>query len=103
MHMKHALITTLFAAVSLSAVNAWAYHGDKYAKDAKLTIEQARALALKAYPGTLVEEELEKEKGGSGLRFSFDVRAHKVTHEVGIDAKTGQVLENRVESPNEAD
>ena len=42
-------------------------------------------------------EELEKEKGGSGLRYSFDIEKGRVIHEVGIDAKTGRVLENSVE------
>jgi uncharacterized membrane protein YkoI len=40
---------------------------------------------------------LEKERGGSGLRYSFDIKNGKITHEVGVDAKTGKVLENSVE------
>lgn len=44
--------------------------------------------------------ELEKERGGSGLRYSFDVKDGKTTHEVGVDAKTGKVLEDSVEGPN---
>jgi uncharacterized membrane protein YkoI len=46
------------------------------------------------------DEELEKEKGGSGLRYSFDIKNGGVTHEVGVDAKTGKLLENRVEGPH---
>jgi hypothetical protein len=45
-------------------------------------------------------EELEKEKGGSGLRYSFDIKNAGVTHEVGVDAKTGKLLENRAEGPH---
>jgi uncharacterized membrane protein YkoI len=52
---------------------------------------------LKARPGAITDEELEKEKGGSGLRFSFDVKAGNVTYEVGVDAQTGKVLENSKE------
>jgi uncharacterized membrane protein YkoI len=52
---------------------------------------------LKARPGTITDEELEKEKGGSGLRYSFDVKNGKVTYEVGVDAQTGRVLENSKE------
>ncbi len=40
------------------------------------------------------------EKGGSGLRYSFDIRHGKVTQEVGVDAKTGKLLENAPEGPN---
>ena len=32
-----------------------------------------------------------------GTRCSFDIKNGKVTHEVGVDAKTGKVLENSVE------
>jgi uncharacterized membrane protein YkoI len=52
---------------------------------------------LKARPGTITDEELEREKGGSGLRYSFDVKNGKVTYEVGVDAQTGRVLENSKE------
>jgi uncharacterized membrane protein YkoI len=42
--------------------------------------------------------ELEKEMGGSGLRYSFDIKAKGVTYEVGVDAADGSVLENTKES-----
>ncbi len=61
---------------------------------------QARQIALKAYPGKIIKEELKKEGGGSGLRYSFDITNTSGTHEVGVDAKTGKVLENSVESDN---
>jgi uncharacterized membrane protein YkoI len=63
-------------------------------------MEQARAIALKAHPGKITDEELEQEKGGSGLRYSFDIKNGKVTHEVGVDAKTAKVLENKAEGPH---
>ena len=44
-----------------------------------------------------VMKELEKEAGGSGLRYSFDVAAAGATYEVGVDAKSGKVLENKRE------
>lgn len=74
--------------------------GAQYLKDAHITLKQARAIALKAYPGKIVVEELEKEEGGGGLRYSFDIKKGSVTHEVGVDAKNGVVLENSVEGPN---
>lgn len=64
---------------------------------AKVNMTQARHIALKNYPGKVVKQELEKESGGSGLRYSFDIKSAKATHEVGVDAKTGKVLENSVE------
>jgi uncharacterized membrane protein YkoI len=40
---------------------------------------------------------LEKEAGGSGLRYSFDIKKGASTYEVGIDAQTGAILENAPE------
>ena len=73
------------------------YTGEKLAANAKVTIVEARVLALKAHPGTITDEELEKEKGGSGLRYSFDIKSGGRTYEVGVDAQTGKVLENAKE------
>jgi uncharacterized membrane protein YkoI len=89
-------------AVCFSAfmLSAQAYTGHELAKHAKITLKQARTIALKAFPGRITDEELEKEKGGSGLRYSFDIRRGKATREVGVDAVTGKVLEN---DPEEAD
>ncbi len=82
------------------AVGAFAFTGQKLSVEAKIGIKQARAIALKACPGKIVAEELEKEKGGSGLRYSFDIQHGKTTQEVGVDARTGVVLENSTEGPN---
>ena len=82
------------------AFNAQAYTGEALAKHAKVTMTEARAIALKAHPGKITDEELEKESGGSGLRYSFDIRKGKVTQEVGVDAQTGAVLENKAEGAN---
>lgn len=57
-------------------------------------------LCIKAHPGKITDEELENEKGGSGLRYSFDIKRGSVTQEVGVDAKTGKVLENKKEGKN---
>lgn len=93
---------TLVMAAALfgSVVSAHAYTGEKFAREAKISVEQARTIALKAHPGKITDEELEKENGGSGLRYSFDIRQSKVTHEVGVDAQTGKVLENAPEGTN---
>ena len=96
---KYAL-TLLGLVLAAGAGNAFAYTGQKLAGEAKVSIEQARAIALKVHPGKITDEELEREKGGRGLRYSFDIRNGKVTQEVGVDAKTGELLENAPEGPN---
>jgi uncharacterized membrane protein YkoI len=87
-----------FGVVVLLAGPALAYTGDNLAKYAKLDISEARAIALKAHPGAIADEELEREAGGTGLRYSFDIRSGTSTQEVGVDARTGRVLENARES-----
>jgi uncharacterized membrane protein YkoI len=79
------------------ATGAYAYDGQELAGSAKVKIDDARAIALKARPGAITSEELEKEKGGSGLRYSFAVKSGKALYEVGVDAETGKVLENAKE------
>ena len=84
----------------LLASPAQAYTGQNLAKEAKVSIAEARAIALKAHPGTITDEELEKEAGGTGLRYSFDIKNGSTTQEVGVDARTGRVLENAREGKN---
>ena len=84
-------------AIVLVASNAFALTGDQFLSQATLPLTSARKLALKAYPGKIVSEELEQEAGGSGLRYSFVIRHNRAKHEVGIDAKTGKLLENSIE------
>ncbi|HCA27988.1 MAG TPA: peptidase M4 [Betaproteobacteria bacterium] len=69
----------------------------------KLSMKAARAIAEKTFPGRIMQAELEREHGGSGLRYSFDMRQGKQWREVGVDALTGKVLENSKESPNPKD
>lgn len=90
------------AALAVTTAGALAaFKGQQYASAAKISIVRARAVALKAVPGgRIAAEELEKEAGGSGLRYSFDVKIKGKTREVGVDAKTGKVLENSVEGPD---
>jgi uncharacterized membrane protein YkoI len=95
-------LTSLVAAASLAitAFSAQAYTGQELAKDAKISIAKARAIALKAHRGKITDQELEREAGGTGLRYSFDIKAGKITQEVGVDARTGKVLENKAEGAN---
>jgi uncharacterized membrane protein YkoI len=88
------------AAAPPATVASPAYVGVKLASKANITIAQARVIALKARPGQITDQELENEGGGSGLRYSFDIKSGGKTHEVGVDAKTGKVLENKAEGPH---
>ena len=92
------LIPAVISAVLVGGVSVVsAYTGEELAKYAKVTLPEARAIALKAFPGKITDQELEKEEGGSGLRYSFDIKNGGVIHEVGVDAKTGKLLENSAE------
>jgi len=73
-----------------------AYTGEELAKDAEIDIQAARDIAVKARAGKFTNEELEAEKGGSGLRYSSDIKDGAKTAEVGGEAVTGKVLENRL-------
>lgn len=97
--MKLATVATVALAFASTAAVAGKLDGARYLKDAKVSLATARVTAMHTYPGKIVAEELEKESGGSGLRYSFDIKNGDAVHEVGIDARTGKVLENSVDSP----
>jgi uncharacterized membrane protein YkoI len=90
----------LVCGLLIASDGAHAFSGQQFEKDVKVSISQARSIALKAHPGKIVDEELEKEAGGSGLRYSFVIRNGQVRREVGVDAQDGAVLENSVEGSN---
>lgn len=100
--MTRSLILSLAitAAFAIPHAQAAPLKGHQLLGQATVTLEHARAIALQARPGTITDEELEREAGGSGLRYSFDVAAGGQTYEVGVDAKSGVVLENAKEGPN---
>jgi uncharacterized membrane protein YkoI len=99
--MKNKVILSLAAVAGLAVSSgALAYTGENLAPQAKVTMDEASAIALKARPGKITDRELESEKGGSGLRYSFDVQSNGITYEVGVDAVTGKVLENDREGKN---
>src|SRR5436309_2508811 len=95
----------LTAAVSLSGTGALAANASHFAGSnllplAKITLAQARSTALAARPGQITDQELERERGGTGLRYSFDIKSKGKTFEVGVDGRTGKVLENKAEGRN---
>ncbi|HXH68827.1 MAG TPA: PepSY domain-containing protein [Pyrinomonadaceae bacterium] len=72
----------------------------KLAKQAKITIEQARKIALERVAGTITEEEIEMENGI--LVYSIEIRdANGKTQDVEVDAKTGEIV--RVEPEDDDD
>lgn len=95
-----ALCLAYAALISTAAFSAQAYTGQALEKNAKISMDQATVIALKARPGQITDKELEREGGGSGLRYSFDVKSGGITYEVGVDAQTGKVLENNREGAN---
>ena len=84
----------------LAATTGSKLDGSNLLPQAKVSLAKARATALAARPGTITDQELEKERGGTGLRYSFDITSKGKTFEVGVDARTGKVLENKAEGPN---
>src|SRR4051812_32883907 len=63
----------------------------KLARQAKITMEQAREIASKRMAGNIEESELEKEHGK--IVYSFDIRtADGKVSEVQVDAKTGEIV-----------
>jgi uncharacterized membrane protein YkoI len=89
-----------FAASGVTAASAKHFAGAELLPKAKVSLAQARRTALAAHPGVITDQELEKEGGGTGLRYSFDIKNKGKTFEVGVDARTGKVLENKAEGKN---
>ena len=75
------------------------FDGHQLAGGARISLATARAAALAARAGKITDQELEREHGGSGLRYSFDIKTGAKVYEVGVDAKTGKILENAIEGP----
>ncbi len=64
-------------------------------KDVKVTVEDAKKIALLAVPGTIVKEELKTEKGI--VVYNIEISDGKANTAVKIDAVTGKVLEKETE------
>ena len=75
--------------------------GSSYALAAKpkvrLSMEAAKEIALTKEAGDIKSQELEKEKGR--WIYSFDIKRNGEIHEVGVDANTGDIVEDSVENP----
>ena len=67
----------------------------------KISMGQARAMALKLAPGKITSSEYEKE--GGIWRYSFDIQQRGNVQEIGIDGRTGKVVENKSEGKKDKD
>lgn len=61
----------------------------------KISKAKAEAIALKLAPGKITDAEYENE--GGGWRWSFDIQQKDHIQEIGIDGRTGKVIENKSE------
>ena len=67
----------------------------------KISEAQARQIALRVAKGKIAEAEFENE--GGGWRWSFDISENGKTHEVGVDAMTGKIVEDSWEEAGDND
>ena len=91
MFRTHSLIVVALAGLATAGVAQAAPR----APAAKLSMAQARAIALKAAPGKLISGEYENE--GGGWRYSFDIQQRGHVQEIGVDANSGKIVENKSE------
>ena len=85
----------LLVAGSAQAATAPAKAAATAAPVAKIPLTKARAIALRAAPGKLIKSEYEKE--GGGWRYSFDIQQKGHVQEIGVNAMTGKIIENKSE------
>ncbi len=88
MNPRSLVFATLVAFASLPLLSVRSIAA---ADDSMITLEDARAIALGAVPGTVVEEDLEREKRRWVYEFEIDTDAGEV--EVSVDAYSGDVVE----------
>ncbi len=118
---RYLVIAILAGTLGLgSSATAWAYEGQQYAKEARITPDKAEAIALNAsrpcgfslskgffHPlqaptiakrtcppntGKVTGMKLEKIPGGKGLRYVVDIRREELMYTIYIDAKTEKLL-----------
>jgi len=119
---RRLVIALLVGTVGLgSSTASWAYEGQQYAKQARISPNKAEAIAMNAsrpcgfrlskgffHPlqaSTIAKQtcppntakvtgmKLAKASGGSGLRYVVDVSREGLMYTVSIDAKTEKILE----------
>ena len=95
--MRAFILATAAAALSIVGTQAMA---TGHAKP-RISMARARAMALRLAPGKIISSEYEKE--GGIWRYSFDIQQHRNVQEIGIDGRTGKVVENKSEGQRDRD
>ena len=88
-------------ALSLLTVSGVANAAATHAPRPRISMAHARAMALKLAPGKIISSEYEKE--GGIWRYSFDIQQKGNVQEIGIDGRTGKVVENKSEGKKDKD
>jgi len=65
----------------------------------KLTMAEAKKIALAKHDGKIKSAELETENGVQ--QYSFDIKTDKGLFEVGVNANDGSIVEDKMESPKD--
>ena len=99
MRRTHVVPTALLAALCLLPLAGAQSAVTHKTKLAKLSMDDAKKLALARETGTVKSGELEHEKGR--WIYSFDIQNSTQTREVNVDANTGQIVEDSLDSPAE--
>ncbi len=86
------IVFVAFAALTSCSRDGNAHGDPALAAQAAVPFARAQELALAARPGEVREWELEREHGR--LRYSFDIAAGTNLYEVGVDAVSGEIVEN---------
>ena len=89
--MKSLRVLVILAAVGAGSI---AIAADK-APTPRISMTAARATALKLAPGKIISSEYENE--GGIWRYSFDIQQRGNVQEIGIDGRTGKIVENKSE------
>ena len=92
--MRISNLIAIAAAAGLAATGAQAATSTKAPKPL-VSMAKARAMALKLAPGKIISSEYEKE--GGIWRYSFDIQQRGNVQEIGIDGRTGKIVENKSE------
>lgn len=77
-------------------------HGAQSTRDAKIARAEAERIALERAPGTILEVELERERGR--LLYEIEIRLDSgVVREIGVDAETGEIVSDEIEDEDDDD
>ena len=95
--MSKIAIAALVAGVIVAVPAAATVHPPK----PRISMAHARAMALKLAPGKVISSEYEKE--GGIWRYSFDIQQRGHVQEIGIDGRTGKIVENKSEGKKDTD